>query len=1285
VKTNLLTEYAGPEGYKIYYYVFWSPSINMSTPDAKSGAGDDGQNAVTTEPLGEPPVASSEGGENHPATAAEPRKDPASENNESPPKKVGDKLKADGDKNDEGEETPKEDPKGGTGKENRENKEETVKPNSPELNVKQDGAEKETPKKSEGNAQEESTPKDTKQKPATIPKSEETDQSDGPSFKPPGREKYELIKLSSRAVPQIPSAKRTSLDAIQSLAEEEPPFYWNAGVAKSVTSYGASCTLSCFRPAVEPGDFSLLSVYVANDDPSHAQQFIQAGWIRAGGNLPGAAAVDEPDICRLFVYFTTVGSGGETGDNLRGYNNYQKGWEPVQGTFQPGSGFIPASLVDGAQRSVDLRWQLTGDRWNLRMNGTIIGYYPTSLFKTDNRDQARPLLPDVSKTLADHGTSVGFGGQVYGSSSGAMTTTDMGSGKFPEEGYKRSAFIGMMKYQEKPTQTSSALKDVDDSWTRRVDDPERYDCLVAYKSKSAWLSYMYIGGPGCQATGWSDWESVGGDFLPDAAFTTLSRRAGVIDVFVVTGDGRVMTSWWEDGNWSAFNGFGDWRVLDWGQGVKFSANAKIVAVSRTVDNLDIFAYGTDNKVYTAWWSEGHDWTGWRQIGGDQSLGPSPILSAISRRPGRLDVFFATLGNIYWTYWTDGVTADWAKWQGLGQPMPLLYNVLVLSRTPETMTAITTHGSSFVCKSWKEGGDWSPTWEEVGAGPGDDLTPFVATRIAGVARGGVIDLFAIGTVGPDPFVYTTRQNQDGKWLNADIDDVWPPIGPSVNVFGNDCDIVAVSRKASCVDLFVAGLDGKIYVNSRDESAEFGWWTGWKSLGGKGFKGDGPFWLTACSRNSQTLAVVGHGLNRKLWVTEWVDPVCGPRPFWCMSHNPNEVDATEDTVAISLQMGANCLAPDINKSATSDRLIVVHGSGTGGPGSDSDPSLEDYLANLHTVAQNNPQLGLIAFDCKVATHTPEVGLRIITLIRQILTHDLPRLNVIISAPKMAGGRELFRNMPIFRPREAIAIDEEDNAEQVMSFFAQRGRGPTTHSAYGNGVSPPAPQGDFIWPNLRRSIEQGVLLRAGRSAFRSVYAWTWNEPAQQKEYIRIGVDGLMADFDRPDADPRALQRLVRLVQTDPEMRRHVRMATRADSVNYGPPAAYALTVVTGTEGAQGTDAMVTFTVRGELGVAKKTVDTALRGGPRFGGDPGDGGGLIDLGNGRMESGMTDYVVIYSPDLGQLVDVTVRNDMSRSVLGNSAWRCESVRVQSALYGVDKLATFGVDIKALSVTKPLI
>jgi len=62
---------------------------------------------------------------------------------------------------------------------------------------------------------------------------------------------------------------------------------------------------------------------------------------------------------------------------------------------------------------------------------------------------------------------------------------------------------------------------------------------------------------------------------------------------------------------------------------------------------------------------------------------------------------------------------------------------------------------------------------------------------------------------------------------------------------------------------------------------------------------------------------------------------------------------------------------------------------------------------------------------------------------------------------------------------------------------------------------------------------------------------------------------------------------------MRRHVRMATRDDPLLPGPPAAYELTVQTGSTGAAGTDGRLTFTIRGVLGVCKKTVDTSLRGG--------------------------------------------------------------------------------------------
>jgi hypothetical protein len=171
------------------------------------------------------------------------------------------------------------------------------------------------------------------------------------------------------------------------------------------------------------------------------------------------------------------------------------------------------------------------------------------------------------------------------------------------------------------------------------------------------------------------------------------------------------------------------------------------------------------------------------------------------------------------------------------------------------------------------------------------------------------------------------------------------------------------------------------------------------------------------------------------------------------------------------------------------------------------------------------------------------------------------------------------------------------------------------------------------------------------------------------------VLSDFEALPVigDRSGLSKLSGLVQNDPEMRRQVRMATREDALLPGPPAAYELTVVTGATGAAGTDANLTFTVRGELGTCKKTIDSSLQGGPF--------GWFTD---GRMEAGGTDYVVIFSRDIGQLRDITVYNDMARSVLGNSKWRCESVRVRSNLYRVDRTAVFGVDVANVPITRPL-
>jgi hypothetical protein len=1039
------------------------------------------------------------------------------------------------------------------------------------------------------------------------------------------------------------------------------PVYWNAGISATVTNYGCSCTMSTFRPKVELGDFTFLSAFVTNDDSSHAEQRIQVGWIRAPSSLLGPPLEADPDLAQLCVFYSVVGSVGAAADFVQGFNDTVQGWVGVPGTFRPGVDVIPASHFNGKQGSIDLKFQLVGDRWNLRMNGTVIGYYPTSLFTVDRRDPANPPLSDPSNTLADHGTRVGFFGQVY-DSTGGLTSTDMGSGNFPEEGYGKSAFCYKMQYQPKPTAKDPTMADADSSWTRYVDDPLRYDCLVSWKSNSWWRTFMYLGGPGCEATGWSAWDSVGGFFAPGCPITALSRRPAVIDLFVVGLDGRVYTSWWEDEDWSGFNN--DWWLLDWG-GQTFLSQTKVAAVARSPDNLDIFVVGTDFKIYTAWWSEGHGWTGWRNISGNQAFGPAPpLVAAVSRHEGQLDVFVASSGVVYTSSWTDSVT-DWTgidqAWDNIGivSAIPPQLNIVVLSRTPQTMDVITSFspplssGTNFVWNNWTQGSGWA-TFQSVGTAPGIGT----AIRVAGVARtSSRIDLFAMGN---DFQVYTSHWTLVGGW--SGVPDKWDKLGDPLPAFGPVCDLAAVSRKSSCLDVFVAGVDGRVYTSSFDASAfGLGLWTGWTSIGGQGFGTVTLFGMAACSRNHQTLTVLGCGKGGKVWATEWCDPACGPRPFYCMAHNPNIVNATKDEVDISLKLGANALGPDVNKSSDSGKLVISHGGLLGlSMGSDSDPDLISYLQHLHDLAVSNPQLALVAFDCKPPAHSPDNGHDLLMAIRTHLTHDLP-LDIVISVPSLAGVSMFDRIHDILGPREAIAIDEENDANKVAQYFKDIRA--TSHAVYGNGSTVQDP---LLVPNFRHSLELAVGVHAGQDGLQSVYGWTTDEADKQKEFIRIGVDGVMSNLYKTAvfSDP-PLQQLVKMVQGDLELRRLVRMATRDDRILAGPTAGYELVVKTGSTGAAGTDADLTFVVRGELGVAKKTVNTSLLG--------------------RMESGGTDYIVVQSRDVGDLIDVTVRNDMSRSLLGNSRWRCDSVRVVSARYGVDRTATFGVDVETIPITRPLI
>lgn len=145
------------------------------------------------------------------------------------------------------------------------------------------------------------------------------------------------------------------------------------------------------------------------------------------------------------------------------------------------------------------------------------------------------------------------------------------------------------------------------------------------------------------------WRNIGGVFPAGAPVAALARQPGILDLFVVGNDGRVYTSSWVEGvtDWS---GLGSrWRNI----GGVFPVGAQVAAVSRKPGQLDLFVTGNDGRVYTSWWTEGvTDWSGlgdrWRNIGG---VFPNAArVSAVARRPDQLDLFATGNDGIVYTSW-----------------------------------------------------------------------------------------------------------------------------------------------------------------------------------------------------------------------------------------------------------------------------------------------------------------------------------------------------------------------------------------------------------------------------------------------------------------------------------------------------------------------------------------------------------------------------------------------------------------------------------------------------------
>lgn len=270
---------------------------------------------------------------------------------------------------------------------------------------------------------------------------------------------------------KVAPPRRTSRVTARQYADQ----HWYSSSLQSVNSHGSSAALSMFSPYVaNNNDFSLLQTAVAHQNvPNVGIQTLEAGWI----NYP--AQVARP---HLFTFFTT-NAYQSYGDNVCGWNTEYRGWVQYDNSYYPGMELSPLSVVNGAQQNLQIQYRLDNGNWWLAVNGKWVGYYPANMFVTKGNA--------AGSTLADHADTIFWYGEIY-QSEGSLTTTDMGSGHFANEGYGKAAYIRNILV----TGTDDRDGDYDGSAGVSVSDPNRYTIDTHFRSGQSWGSYFFLGGPG---------------------------------------------------------------------------------------------------------------------------------------------------------------------------------------------------------------------------------------------------------------------------------------------------------------------------------------------------------------------------------------------------------------------------------------------------------------------------------------------------------------------------------------------------------------------------------------------------------------------------------------------------------------------------------------------------------------------------------------------------------------------------------------------------------------------
>jgi hypothetical protein len=299
----------------------------------------------------------------------------------------------------------------------------------------------------------------------------------------------------------------------------------------------------------------------------------------------------------------------------------------------------------------------------------------------------------------------------------------------------------------------------------------------------------------------------GGLAAPGTSVFGASYYPGHVDVFAVGTDRRVYTAAASPASGAAWGGW--WRIGD----LVVEPNTSVHVVSKRRDHMDIFAVGDDRRVWTAEWDRSWGWLPWERLG-DMLVAPNTTVYGASRGRNKIDIFTA---DQFRHPVTNSIQpgAGWKGWRTFEDSLYIAggSSIFPVSRGPDLLDVFTVnHIGSVMTTAWDPNigdGLWPRAWR-IGT-----LTTAGGTVFGTSRARNFLDIVAVGN---DRSVYTAAWEPS---FGADWHGWWQigtgGVAASTSVFVN-------SKAPNHLDVFAVSSTLGAYTAAWEpgDTAFRGWW-------------------------------------------------------------------------------------------------------------------------------------------------------------------------------------------------------------------------------------------------------------------------------------------------------------------------------------------------------------------------------------------------------------------------------------------------------------------------------